>query len=81
MCVCVRERERGREGGGGEGERDTEGGREKGKAMIANRVLNELERYAHPSSWVVVRFGTLTAAFDSPCGSSTAFNINRINSS
>ena len=29
----------------------------------------------------MVRFGTLTAAFDSPCGSSTAFNINRINSS
>ena len=70
-----RERKPG-EGGGGERERERlrEEGR-RGKAMIAKRVLNELERYAHPSSWLMVRFGTLTAAFDSPYGSSTAFNI------
>ena len=75
-----RERERKREGGGG-GERLSEEGR-RGKAMIAKRVLTgELERYAHPSSWLMGGFGTLTATFDSPCDSSTALNVNRINSS
>ena len=77
-----RERERGkeRERGGGGRKRLREEGR-RGKAVIAKRILNELEKYAHHCSWRMGRFGTPTATFGSPCRSSTTFNINQINSS
>ena len=74
-----REEERDRERGGGRKSLREEGRR--GKAVIAKRILNELEKYAHHSSWLMGRFGTPTATFGSPCWSSTTFNINRINSS
>ena len=75
-----REEERDRERGGGGRKSLREEGR-RGKAVIAKRILNELEKYAHHSSWLMGRFGTPTATFGSPCWSSTTFNINRINSS
>ena len=65
-----RERERGRERereGGGERKRLREEGR-RGKAVIAKRILNELEKYAHHSSWLMGRFGTPTATFGSRVG-------------
>ena len=62
-----RERERKRERERGGGEKETEGGR--GKVVIAKRILNGLEKYAHHSSWLMGRFGTPTATFGSPCRS------------
>ena len=83
-----RKRERERERGGGE---ETGGGRESEKRVRieGGRVRLWLQKESSTNlknmhillhGWWV-RFGTPTAAFGSPCGSSTAFNINRINSS